>query len=74
MDMTEKKARLTPKEVSALTFIAQGFTTAEVGVRMNVMKRTIDYHLGNAYAKLGVHNRVQAINAAKKKGFLPREL
>ena len=65
--------RLTPREIEILSFIAQGFRSQEVADLLFVSKRTIDFHLANAFSKLQVGNRVQAILAASRMGFLPVE-
>jgi DNA-binding CsgD family transcriptional regulator len=62
--------RLSGREVEILRLIAQGKRTKEVANILFVSKRTIDYHLANAYLKLGVSNRIQAILLASKMGLI----
>ncbi len=63
--------RLSGREVEILRLIASGNRTKEVANILFVSKRTIDYHLANAYLKLGVSNRIQAILAASGMGLIP---
>lgn len=44
---------LTPGELIVVDLAAQGYTAAEMGRRLMLSKRTVDFHLGNVYAKLG---------------------
>lgn len=66
-------ARLTRREREILTFVAQGLKATEVAEILFVSKRTIDYHLASAYAKLGAKNRIQAIVAASRLGLVVYE-
>ena len=65
--------RLTKTEIEVLELIAQGLSSQEAADKRVCSKRTIDFHLANAYGKLMVNNRVQAIRAAHSLGFLPFE-
>ena len=51
---------LTPREAEALRWIALGRTSADAAQVMGASRRTVDKHLQNAYAKLGVHSRSEA--------------
>ena len=42
--------------------VCDGGTTREVADTLSLSPRTVEYHLGNAYRKLGVHNRTQLVN------------
>ena len=63
--------RLSGREVEILALIAHGNRTKDVANILFVSKRTVDYHLANAYQKLGVANRIQAILAASSMGLIP---
>jgi DNA-binding CsgD family transcriptional regulator len=65
--------RLSGREIEILRLIAQGNRTKEVANMLFVSKRTIDYHLANAYLKLGVSNRIQAILSASRMGLISTE-
>jgi DNA-binding CsgD family transcriptional regulator/pimeloyl-ACP methyl ester carboxylesterase len=56
-----RSAQLTPRESEVLELVAQGCTNAEVADRLFLSVRTVERHLLNAYAKLGVRGRTEAI-------------
>lgn len=55
------KPALTPRERECLAWAAQGKTSREIGLLLNVSERTTIFHLQNAAQKLGVHGRQAAI-------------
>jgi DNA-binding CsgD family transcriptional regulator len=52
---------LTRREAEVLTWLASGKTNHEIAAILGVRARTIDKHLENIYAKLGVENRTAAV-------------
>lgn len=46
--------RLTAKEVQVAVAAADGLTNAEVAMLLVVTPRTVEFHLGNIYRKLGI--------------------
>lgn len=61
---------LTSRELEILNLIFSGRASSEVASLLCVSKRTVDFHLGKAYAKLGVSNRVQAYRRATELGLI----
>lgn len=61
---------LTPREVEILTRISQGFSAAEAARSMNISHHTVTTHVKNIYSKLAVHNRIEAVNHARRKGLI----
>ncbi|BDI33464.1 hypothetical protein CCAX7_55150 [Capsulimonas corticalis] len=61
---------LTRQERNMLRMAATGLINREIASREGVSKRTVDFHLYNTYEKLGVSNRIQAINIARSRGLL----
>ena len=53
---------LTTQERHVAEAICAGGTTREVADALSLSPRTVEFHLGNAYRKLGVHNRTQLAN------------
>jgi DNA-binding response OmpR family regulator len=51
---------LNDREVETLTWAARGKTSAEIARLLGLSKRTVDFHIENARAKLGVSTRIQA--------------
>jgi ATP/maltotriose-dependent transcriptional regulator MalT len=62
--------KLTHREVEILSLVATGLFSCEVAGKLSVSKRTVDFHLANAYRKLGVKSRIAAVNAARQLGLL----
>lgn len=52
---------LSEREVEALTWSARGKTSDEIALILGLSKRTVDFHVDNARAKLGVATRIQAV-------------
>ncbi|NJP94725.1 AAA family ATPase [Nonomuraea sp. FMUSA5-5] len=50
--------RLTPQEQAVARLVATGMTNRQVARELVLSVKTIEYHLGNAFAKLGVSSRV----------------
>lgn len=54
-------AQLSPRETEVLNLVATGQSNAEVAQRLVLSVRTVERHLLNAYAKLAVRGRSEAI-------------
>lgn len=48
---------LTAQELAVATAVARGASNREVAADLFLSPRTVEYHLGNVYRKLGVHGR-----------------
>jgi DNA-binding CsgD family transcriptional regulator len=51
-------ALLTDREHDVAELVSEGLTDAEIGVRLNISRPTVNQHVKRAYQKLDVHNRV----------------
>ena len=51
---------LTAREVQVLRLVARGSTNRSIGVELGLSERTIDRHVSNIFAKLGVSSRAAA--------------
>jgi len=62
---------LSRRELDVLALVAVGCGNAEVGRRLGLLPETVKSHLRNAMSKLGTHNRMETVVAARRGGFLP---
>ena len=60
-DVWQKTVALNDREVEVLTWVARGKTSAEIAQILGLTKRTIDFHIDNARAKLGAATRTEAV-------------
>ncbi|GAA3651044.1 helix-turn-helix transcriptional regulator [Streptomyces chitinivorans] len=51
--------RLTPQQLRIARCVAEGATNREVALRLSVSPRTVDHHLRNVFAALGIRSRVE---------------
>ncbi|MEU3742271.1 LuxR C-terminal-related transcriptional regulator [Streptomyces sp. NPDC032198] len=64
-------AALTPQQQRIARHVAEGATNREVAVRLSVSHRTVDHHLRNVFAALGVRSRVELSRLLAGDGGLP---
>jgi LuxR family maltose regulon positive regulatory protein len=62
---------LSERELEVLSLLAEGYTNAEIGIRLHLALSTIKWHTSNIYGKLGVKNRSQAVVRGRSLGLLP---
>jgi DNA-binding NarL/FixJ family response regulator len=67
---TGEQPSLSAREIEVLEQAARGFTVGQVARRLVLSPRTVETHLGSAYRKLGVHNRLQALARASGLGLI----
>jgi predicted ATPase/DNA-binding CsgD family transcriptional regulator len=63
-------AGLSAREVDVLRMVAQGMTNAEVAQKLFISSRTVGWHLGSIYRKLGFSSRTEATRFAVEHGLL----
>jgi two-component system response regulator NreC len=66
-------SNLTPREVIALTLLAQGMTQKQIADFMHVSIKTAETHRNNLGRKLGQPNRAQLFALALKHGLVSQE-
>jgi len=64
---------LTDRELDVLRLAAKGMTNQAIGAQLDISDRTVQGHLANVYAKLGVGTRTEAVLRAVKLGWLTLE-
>ena len=57
--------RLTKRELEALTLVTRGLSNKEIGYRLHVTERTVEFHVSNILRRLGLNSRVEAAVWAK---------
>jgi DNA-binding CsgD family transcriptional regulator len=62
---------LTAQELQVALHLAAGRTTRETAAAMFLSPKTIEYHLRNAYRKLGIHSRDELRAALQSKRLTP---
>jgi DNA-binding CsgD family transcriptional regulator len=62
---------LSPREREILPLLADGKTAREIGAALFLSHRTVENHVANLCAKLGVRTRAEAVAAARAAGLLP---
>lgn len=63
--------RLTPREAEILRALAAGSSIPEIAERLGITALTVQSHVKNILAKLGVHSRLEAVTMAWRYGFAP---
>lgn len=63
-------APLSVRERECLELASQGFTSVEIGNKLGIADRTVNFHFANMISKLGVHNRHEAIAKGARLGLL----
>jgi DNA-binding NarL/FixJ family response regulator len=61
---------LTERELDVLRLAARGQTNKQIGVELVISDRTVQNHLANIYAKLGVASRTEAVTAALQRSLI----
>ncbi|MFZ5644829.1 MAG: response regulator [Bacillota bacterium] len=69
----ESGAELTPRENEILRLVAGGCTNAEIAGKLFISVKTVQAHRANLMQKLGIHDRVELVKYAIKKGLLSLE-
>jgi non-specific serine/threonine protein kinase len=63
-------AGLTPRELDVLSLLTQGQSDKEIGEALFIGTRTVQTHVANLFAKLGVNARAEAAAVAVRRGLV----
>lgn len=69
----ERPAGLTEREVEVIRLLARGLQTKQVARALDISVKTADYHIQNAYRKMGVSTRAGATLFAMQHGLVTWE-
>ncbi len=64
------QAALTNREVEVLHLVARGLRNKEIAAALNISDETVQGHVKNILAKLGVHDRTEAVTVAIRRGIV----
>ncbi len=65
-----KPIDLTPRELDVIRLVAEGLSNKEIGQLLVISPRTVNFHLDNLFAKLGVRSRTEAAILALRQGWI----
>jgi serine/threonine protein kinase/DNA-binding CsgD family transcriptional regulator len=68
-----KPIDLTPRELEVIRLVAEGLSNKEIGQSLSISPRTVNFHLDNLFAKLGVRSRTEAAIFALRQGWIERK-
>ena len=66
-------AGLTAREAQVLALVAEGCANADIAARLSRSTRTIEHHIAAILAKLEAGSRVEAVDAARRRGLLAQD-
>jgi DNA-binding CsgD family transcriptional regulator len=66
----QNEQSLTPRQVDVLRLLAEGSSTFEISTELGITAETVRNHIRGLFRRLGVHNRLEAVVAARRCGLL----
>jgi DNA-binding NarL/FixJ family response regulator len=60
---------LTQRELEVIQNVVDGLTNKEISQKLNVVERTVEYHLSNIFRKTGVFNKIELILWVQEHGL-----
>ena len=62
--------QLTEREREVLKLLAEGFSTQEMADMLVITRKTVEGHKTNLMAKLGIHNKIDLVKYALRRGII----
>jgi len=69
--LADRLRSLTRRELDVARLAAEGYTAAEIGLRLSIGPRTVESHLASVYSKLRLSSRLQLVRMASSLGAPP---
>ncbi|GAA1839314.1 hypothetical protein GCM10009836_17990 [Pseudonocardia ailaonensis] len=69
-DIAAQRMKVTARELDVLRLLVSNMTNVSIGRALRISPRTVNKHLENAYRKLEVRSRVEAIERCRALGLL----
>jgi DNA-binding NarL/FixJ family response regulator len=69
-DKQDPYHKLTAREREILKLLTEGYTTQEIADMLVITPKTVEGHKTNLMAKIGVHNRIDLVKYALRKGII----
>jgi two-component system response regulator NreC len=69
-DRCDPYEELTEREREVLKLVAEGYTTQEIADMLVVSPKTVEGHKTSLMAKLDIHNRIDLVKYALRKGII----
>ena len=61
---------LTGREREILKLLAEGYSNQEIAEMLVITPKTVEGHKTNLMSKLGIHNRIDLVKYALRKGII----
>ena len=69
-DRKDPYEQLTDRERDVLKLVAEGYTTQEIADMLVISRKTVEGHRSSLMEKLGIHNRIDLVKYALRKGII----
>lgn len=63
---------VTPREMDVLSLVVDGLSNEEIAGRLDIAYEGVKRHVRHLFEKLGVTDRVNLVNEARRRGFSKR--
>ena len=70
LDDRAARPTLTQREVRVLQLVMEGKRNKEIAAGLSISEETVEVHMKNIFAKLGVHDRTAAVYVALRRGII----
>lgn len=67
----QKKFRITDRQVDIISLALSGLSNREIAGRLRLSERTVENHLFNIYNKIGIDNKIELLNTARRHHVIP---